>query len=233
MTELVPLWRRARDAIVRRILSGEFPAGAMLPSEGELGAQLGVSQGTARKALTELERSGVVERRQGRGTFVAVTTPERALFHFFRLRRPDGARVAPELTEEVLRRRRPTARERAVLGEGAVIEIARVRRVDGRPAARERIALRAALFPGLIERAPLPNTLYAFYQSAYGVAVVRAEEALSPVAADAADAAALGVAEGAPLLQAERRAFDITDRAVELRVSRYAMDGLHYAVSLR
>ena len=231
MTE-PPLWRRTRDAIVARIVEGEFPAGTMLPSESELGAQLGVSQGTARKALSELERMGILERRQGRGTYVPVTTPERALFHFFRLRRPDGSTVMPELIEERLRRRRPTARERDLLGGGPVIEIARLRAVDGRPAARERIALPAMRFPGLAERAPLPNTLYALYQGAYGIAVVRAEEALSPIPADASDAA-LGVPEGAPLLEVERRAFDIADRVVELRTSRYAMEGLRYAITLR
>ena len=197
MPEL-PLWRRARDAIVARIADGEFPAGVMLPSEPQLGKQLGVSQGTARKALAELERAGLVERRQGKGTFVPVTTPERALFHFFRLRRSDGAPVTPELVRETLRRRRPAARERAVLGEGPVIEIARVRALDGRPAARERIVLPAARFARLADRSPLPNTLYVLYQRAYGIAVVRAEEALWPVAAEAADAVSLGVAEGAP-----------------------------------
>jgi GntR family transcriptional regulator len=227
-----PLWRRTRDAIVARIVDGEFAAGAMLPSEPELGAQLGVSQGTARKALSELERAGVVERRQGRGTFVPVTTPERALFHFFRLRRPDGSAVTPELVSETLTRRRPRAPERAALGDGPVVEIARLRAVDGRPVARERIVLPAARFPGLADRAPLPNTLYALYQGAYGIAVARAEEALSPVAAGAADAA-LGMGEGAPLLEVERRAFDIADRVVELRASRYAMEGLRYAVTLR
>ena len=228
-----PLWRRTRDAIMARIVAGELAAGAMLPSEEALGRQLGVSQGTARKALGELERLGVIERRQGRGTFVAVTTPERALFHFFRLRRSDGTAVTPALTAQTLRRRRAAARERTAWGEGPVFEVARVRSVDGRPGVRERIAVPSALFPGLDARAPLPNTLYAFYQSAYGIAVARAEEALCAVPADEADAEALCVAPGAPLLQVERRASDIADRVVELRSSRYATDGLHYAVKLR
>lgn len=227
------LWRRAQDAILSRIVAGEWGPGAALPSETELGAALGVSQGTTRKALAELERAGVVERRQGRGTFVARATPERSLFHFFRLRRRDGSPAAPELERETLRRRRATARERAALDDAAVIEIARLRRVDGRPGARETIALPAALFPGLIERAPLPNTLYVLYQQAYGVAVTRAEEALSATAADAADAEALGVAEGAPLLQVEREAYDLRGRRVELRTSRYRTDGLRYSVTLR
>ena len=49
------------------------------------GAELGVSQGTARKALEELERRGIIKRRQGVGSFVAVRTPENALFQFFQI----------------------------------------------------------------------------------------------------------------------------------------------------
>ena len=232
----VPLYRRVYDTIIGRIVGGELRAGAMLPSEADLGAELGVSQGTARRALTELERNGVVERRQGRGTFVAVTTPERALFHFFRLRRPDGTRVVPDLLSESVRRRRASAAERTALGSDTadpVFEVSRVRAIDGRPRARETMILSARLFPGLAERAPLPNTLYAFYQQAFGVAVVRAEEALSAVAAQAADAEGLGIAEGTPLLQVERRASDISGRVVELRRSRYLTDTLTYNVHLR
>ena len=130
----------------------------MLPSEADLGAELGVSQGTVRKALIDLERSGVVVRQQGRGTFVAVTTPERALFHFFRLRRSDGSQVTPELETETVRRRRLTAHEKATFGGSAgdaAFEILRMRRIDGRPRVRERIVLPARLFPGLAERTPL------------------------------------------------------------------------------
>ena len=232
----VPLYRRVYDTIIARIVGGELRAGAMLPSEVDLGAELGVSQGTARRALAELERNGVVERRQGRGTFVAVTTPERALFHFFRLRRSDGTRVVPDLLSESVRRRRASAGERAALCNNAadsVFEVSRVRGIDGRPRARETMILPTRLFPNLAQRAPLPNTLYAFYQQDFGVAVVRAEEALSAVAAQAADAEALGIAEGTPLLQVERRATDISGRVVELRRSRYLTDTLTYNVHLR
>lgn len=236
MDQTIPLYRQVRETIIARIVSGELRAGAMLPSEADLGAELGVSQGTVRKALVELERTGVLERRQGRGTFVAVTTPERALFHFFRLRRPDGTPVTPELQGQSVRRRRLTARERALFGPGAGesgFEILRLRHVDGRPGVRERMVLPAALFPGLLERAPLPNTLYAFYQQGWGIAVVRAEESLGAVAADGADAEALGVAEGTPLLEVERLARDLSERVVELRRCRYLTRGLHYAVELR
>ena len=69
-----PLYQQVYDAVMARIISGELAPGVMLPSEFDLAAQYAVSQGTARKALSKLELSGLVERHQGKGTFVATTT---------------------------------------------------------------------------------------------------------------------------------------------------------------
>jgi GntR family transcriptional regulator len=229
------LYMQAYDAILGRITTGDLGPGAMLPSEFELGAELGVSQGTARKALSELERAGVVERRQGKGTFVSKTTAESALFQFFRLREESGAQVLPELLRETVSKRKTTAAERKAFGadHNDVFVISRLRGIKGRAAMREVSVLPTSLFPGLKDRAPLPNTLYALYQSAYGIAVVRAAEQLRAVAATVEDATMLGVAEGSPLMEARRRAIDISNRVVELRISRYLTDDLVYDVVLR
>jgi len=82
MSSEEPLYKVVYDRIINRVVSGELGPGAMLPSEKDLGAEFGVSQGTARKALSQLETKGIVQRRQGLGTFVTTTTPETALFHF-------------------------------------------------------------------------------------------------------------------------------------------------------
>lgn len=66
----VPLHIQVRNLIINRILDGEWPVGGMLPSEQHLCAQLQISRGTLRQALTEVERNGYVRREQGRGTFV-------------------------------------------------------------------------------------------------------------------------------------------------------------------
>ena len=231
----VPLYKHVYGTATERVVKGELGPGAMLPSEKDLGAELGVSQGTARKALTELERKGIVQRRQGLGTFVATTTPESALFHFFRLRQSDGSQVVPHLLSETIKRRRAAKEERNAIGEcgDEVYELERVRSVDGKPVVLETTVLPVNLFPGLEERMPLPNTLYALFQRSYGIAVVRADEKLRAVIAKAEDADVLGVEVGAPLMEAYRRAIDITDRVVELRSSRYVTDDLHYDISLR
>ena len=66
----VPLYRRVCERIRGRIRSGTYPRGAALPSETQLTQDYGVSLITVRHALRELELDGLVERRQGIGTFV-------------------------------------------------------------------------------------------------------------------------------------------------------------------
>jgi len=231
-----PLYQQIHDAIRNRVASGELRAGVMLPSEAEIGRSFGASQGTARKALSALERAGILERRQGKGTFVATTTTESELFHFFRLRNPDGSAALPELARETLTRRRATAAERQAFDLPDlthVHDIQRDRQIAGTMRIRETIALPAPLFPGLDEHGALPNTLYVLYQDQFGLAIVRADETIAPTGASPEDAAAFGVAVGTPLLQVDRRAMGISDQVIELRRSLYLTGNLGYAVSLR
>ncbi|WP_323766288.1 GntR family transcriptional regulator [Marinovum sp.] len=229
-----PLYQTVIDTIVARIAGGELPSGAMLPSETQLGVELGVSQGTARKALIELEKRGLVQRAQGRGTFVTVRTPETSLFSFFRLRRADGSLDMPQLESESLRRRAATERETGLLhGRPAeVIEIERVRSISGRAVAHEVSVIGAPMFPGLAERSPLPNTLYVFFQQAYSVIIVQADERLRAISAPQASARALGIAEGSPVLEVRRQAVDVLDRIVELRRSITLTQDQDYLISL-
>ena len=53
------------------ITAGQLRAGEQLPAEHQLAADLGVARGTIRQALMRLEQAGLLERRHGRGTFVA------------------------------------------------------------------------------------------------------------------------------------------------------------------
>src|SRR5450755_4302412 len=66
-----PLYHQLTQALIDQITSQRWPSGSELPSEIQLCQQVGVSRGTLRRALAELARHGLVERKQGRGTFVA------------------------------------------------------------------------------------------------------------------------------------------------------------------
>jgi GntR family transcriptional regulator len=58
-----------------RIITGTYPAGSLIPREEDLCTHFGVSRITARRALADLEAQGLVQRRQGLGTFVPADLP--------------------------------------------------------------------------------------------------------------------------------------------------------------
>ena len=63
----VPLYMQIKDLLVARVTEGEWSPGDIIPSEMQLARELNVSQGTVRKAVTELVETNVLLRRQGKG----------------------------------------------------------------------------------------------------------------------------------------------------------------------
>ena len=230
-----PLYRQVYDIIVQRVVQGAWRPGESLPSEPNLARELGVSQGTVRKVLDALTAEKVLERRQGKGTFLAENTQERSLFRFFRMARPGGKRVTPERSDEAVAVRvsRPVERSKLDLDKGArVVEITRTRLIEGIPSLYEIIILSADMFPGIEKRASLPNTLYSLFQTEYGINIVSAREELYPALATAEDHRVLKVAVGSPILVIDRIAMSLQDRKVEWRLSRVRSGDLVYAVTL-
>lgn len=232
-----PLYAQTEAILTQRIAEGHWAPGSMIPPEPDLAAELGVSPGTVRKALGGLERRRLIERRQGRGTFVAAHTSERALFHFFRISALDGQRRAP--TSHVLdcRTVAATGEEAAPLGldAGALVHrVKRARLIGGAACILERIWLPAARFPGFVLPVgrEMPDELYVLYQRDHGVTIARAEERLAAIATAAADSALLGLAPGAPLLEIARTAFDLQDRPVERRVTLLDTEAHRYVANL-
>lgn len=231
-----PLYEQVRELLFQRIQSGQWGPGMALPNEFQLAAELGVSQGTVRKALGVLADEQLVVRRQGRGTFVAEHTPADILFRFFQFYDEHGERVRPESRNRQTRRGKAKRDEAARLGldkDARVIRHRRERTVHGVPFILEAVVLPEARFAGLGSDAEIPNTLYDLFQKEYGVTVGRADEKLTVTAAGASEATALNVGVGQPLLKIDRLTRAIDEQPIEWRVSLCHLDNLHYAVRLR
>jgi GntR family transcriptional regulator, transcriptional repressor for pyruvate dehydrogenase complex len=69
-----PLVEQAIERLREQITSGVWPVGSRLPSEATLAAELGVGRSTIREAIRALASTGMVESRQGAGTFVRAAT---------------------------------------------------------------------------------------------------------------------------------------------------------------
>src|SRR5688500_17951924 len=68
-----PLYRRLADRLQQGITRGELPAGVRLPPERLLAQALAVSRTTVVGAYDRLRAQGILESRQGSGTWVAAT----------------------------------------------------------------------------------------------------------------------------------------------------------------
>jgi len=228
-----PLYLQVKDLLIQRLATGAWRPGEALPSEFGLAAEFKVSQGTVRKALDELAAQNLVVRHQGKGTFVARHTPQRALFHFFHLVSDDGGRALPGsrvLSLRSAKAGRPEA-EHLVLKPGTpVVRLKRVRLLGGEVAIFERVVLPAARFPDFVQRLPtdVPNEVYRYYEDVYGITVARAVEKLKAVEATAEEAKVLGLKRAAPLLEVDRIAYAIDGSAVEWRLSRCSTAKHHY-----
>lgn len=228
-----PLYQQIKALITQSLQSGEWKPGELIPSEVELASRFKVSQGTVRKAIDELAAENLVVRRQGKGTFVSTHHEERAHFRFLRLVPDEGVAHHPDSRFIEVKRIRASAEVARLLemkSGDAVVYIKRVLSFDGVPTILEELWLPGQLFKGLTaERlVEYKGPMYGLFESEFGTRMIRATEKLTAVAADSGAAQYLNVAEGTPLLCAERVSFTYGDKAVELRRGLYLTQHHHY-----
>lgn len=229
----ISLYMQIKELLTAKVGKGEWLPGSIIPSEINLAQELGVSQGTVRKAITELVENNVLTRRQGRGTFVSYHDTDRALFHFFHISDNNGHKVLPESRVLHCRRKLSSRAEAAKLQLTVgtnIIRIERVRSISAKPIMIETITLPAGPFGdlGKDDTCNLPNTLYELYETEYGITIHSANEQLRAIAASKHDAKLLNLEVGTPLLEIKRVALTLDKTPVELRISRCSTKKHHY-----
>jgi GntR family transcriptional regulator len=198
-----PAYKRIQFAIRKRIESGHLKPGDVVDSERELAKAHKVSLMTARHALADLAREGMVERRHGSGTFVA---PPK--IHFNKLMSyteqmnsrglSGGSRVVssgvldnePEISARL---------SLPVTTHLAVLE--RVRNAADEPFALETSYLSADEFPNVLTAVQERGSLFATLEQTYGIELAYADEEIDSTAAEVRTAELLSVSRGTPLLR--------------------------------
>jgi GntR family transcriptional regulator len=233
-----PLYSQIKSLLVKQLETGEWQPGESIPSEMDLAARFQVSQGTVRKAIDELAGENLLIRRQGKGTFVATHTETKSsMFRFLRVRRNDGQDEYPEselLDVKRVRAAADVARILDISTGDSVHVLRRVLRYGGMPTVLDEITLPAALFKGITKERfdAYEGSMYGFFETEFGVRMLRAEEQVRAVAADPATAEVLRVGMGSPLLSVERTAFTYGDKPVEFRRGLCTTRSHHYANEL-
>jgi len=220
-----PLYRQIKGLIITRLQSGEWKAGEAIPSELELAARFGVSQGTVRKAVDEMAAENLLVRRQGKGTFVATHAEQKIQYRFLRLMPDEGAESLGRQLLDCKRQRAPAwiAKQLQLRVGDPVVEVRRLLHSKGQPVVLDDIWLPGGLFKGLtaerLEKHRGP--FYGLFEAEFGVHMIRAQEKIRAVAADTEVEALLQLPAGTPLLSVERLSFTYGDKPVELRRGLY------------
>lgn len=218
-----PLYAQVRDMLLVRVQAREWVAGETLPNEFLLAAEYNVSIGTIRRAVQALEDTGVVVRKQGRGTYVAGRGASPLQDKFCPLRSPSGSRLQIGYHLLAIAQRIATSNECAMLGRDAAIPVVEVRQAvecAGLTVGLEISVLPAEQFPRLETQLAYGQHLYPVF-SDYGVLVTRIEEAIAVECADEGVAAQLCIGTGTALMSITRRAYSFDTRPVEYRIARY------------
>ena len=209
---------------MKRLATGVWKPGEVIPSEASLKAEFGVSIGTIRKAVDDLVTQNILVRQQGRGTFVTIHNRDRLMFHFFHIEREDGYKEYPEITLLDFSRsnfsREAAAKLKRNVGERAIL-FSNALSLENKNIMQDNITLPDALFPKLTEKklSERPGTLYSLYQEEYGISVVHTSQRLSAGIAPREVAQAMGWPQDLPVLIVKRVAYAYHDEPVEYRVS--------------
>ena len=216
-----PKYREIVELLRERLATA--PIGSSMPSERRLADETGVSRMTARRAIDELVRAGLLTREVGRGTFTAqpaVSMPLQ-LTSFTEDMRARGY----ESSSRVLHMGVIPADEQVAEIFGTevsadVILLARLRLADGAPMVIERSHLRADAFPGLDGYDFASESLYRVLAEDYGVRFEAGEQVIRAGIVRDGDAQTLSIPQGAPVLELVRTSISRGD-VVEWTTSTY------------
>jgi len=229
----LPLYQQIQDNILQLIDNNLLTAGASLPSERQLSDVYGVNRMTVRQAIDGLVQKGLVQRKQGSGTFVVEGrtmqnfTP--TVQGFSQRMREAGMNPSSRLLHRAIITPEPiVAHHLNIDPDAPVILLKRLRLVNDEPLMIETSYLSQALFPDLIEADLEQESLYRILEQRYGMVVVEAEHTMEPTLPDAFEAHHLGVALNMPTMLVRVLAFAHDRIPVEMSKSVVRGDRCRY-----
>lgn len=229
----VPKYYRVKGEILA-LTAGSEP-GSPIPTERELAERFATSRTTVRQAIAELVVDGRLERRQGRGTFVAQPKlmQVRPLTSFSQDLQSEGWRPGSVIIEVSGREATGEVPEKLGVAPGAPVHrVERLRTVDGRPIAHETAHIPGPL-PDLEAELVSRGSLYRTMSDAYGMEIATVEDVIETVLADPVEANLLDVDTGLPILLIHRTAWDAGGRVLEWTRSAFRGDRFRFVARHR
>ena len=217
-TIATPLYKQLEEKIRKEIDAGERAAGSRLPTENELSESYHVSRVTVRKALAVLSESGYLERKSGKGTFVAEKKLQRNItevISFSDMCRMKNATPGSKTIKIALED--PSERDltEMSLHEGdKILVVERIRYMDNVP-----VILEFNKFPEsfsfLFGEDLNDSSLYEILRK-HNIILDHSRKTLDIVFANAQEAKSLNISKGYPLLRISSTIHDVDNTITNL-----------------
>lgn len=227
-----PLYSQVEDELRKAILSGEYPPHSRLPSEKELCSRFAVSRITIRRAIADLESSGMIYTVHGKGTFVRSNRINSDLKKI----RPFGETLAQEGHQGYTRinsfRDYELTDFDKIMGFTdweAATEISLTGYSMGEPVVLYKSVIRAPYGSMMkekmfeMEKNDIPFSTFDLYPQT-GLVLARVDQSVLAINADAELAKALDIRQGDAVLVLDSSLVDIHNRLVERKKGYYRTD---------
>jgi GntR family transcriptional regulator len=218
-----PVYRRIQESIRVRIEAGQLKPGDLVESERELAKIHRVSLMTARHALAELAREGMVERRHGAGTFVAPPKIHfNKLMSYTEQMTSRGLSARSRIVNSGIIDTEPEIAARlSIPAASRLIKVGRVRQAADEPFALEVCYLSADEFPDLSIAALERGSLFSILEHDYDTELAYADEEIDATDADEMTSKLLAIPEGSSLLRIRQLIFSTRGKATIYVVGLY------------
>ena len=204
-----PLYHQLMQRLAEDIERGKYPVGSRIPPEHELEALYRVSRVTVRRALAELTAEGLLERKQGKGTFVStprISQDLKSIHSFHDACKQNGLQGGTIVIHVKETDADSMDLKELDLREGArVVETLRVRTADGDPVVLEKNHFSMAY--SYLENENLSGSLYSVLRD-YGIEPKQASHDISMTYASDAQAKLLDIETGTPLMRLHEVVYD-------------------------
>ncbi|SDC89617.1 GntR family transcriptional regulator [Cupriavidus sp. YR651] len=234
----------------QKIVSGTWSPGKAIPAESALASEFGIALGTIRQAIAVLVQDGLLERVQGKGTFVRTGLAGASMMRFFRFRSDSdataahtdptqaGATVIPRseiLSCRSVRLDKGLAARFGLAAGARGLAISRRRWLDERPRLLESIWLPLPRCEALqaLPVAEWGELLYPLLARQCGITVHRAVDEVTFRLLATDEAERLDLPDGHPCALVTRQAFDLQGNCVEYRLTRGDAFAFRYTADLR
>ena len=225
---VVPLYYQIQQFLLEQIRSGVFKPGQAILSEQEISTRMGVSRMTVRQALKSLCHQEVLYSQRGKGTFVSETKLEknfRKVLSFTEEMSIGVSRTSSKVLFFTVAVADIKAAEALRLtSDESLIDLRRLRLVDGIPMAIERSQIPIHFCPDFLETFDPHTSLYRTLAERYQIHIAEAEEVVEAAVADAEEAHLLQIGKRSAVFRFVRTSYLRNGQPVEYVNSTYRGD---------